>query len=147
MTPQEQATIEKLDRDLPLTKTIDNLKKGQEEIRKDIQDEREFNKSEFTKGAEKFKAIFTELKEAKLERKQLKEEVSEMKEDYKKGVKEIVDTINNKEISDLRGEIRDNKQKQKEVKMFWSGVAKSVLSGIVIAIVLYGLSKIGVVAP
>ena len=147
LTPQEQADAAKLDKDLPNTETIKRIYENQETMIKGLEDEREFNKSEFEKGSEKFREIFSELKDAKAERKELREEVSEMKEDYKKGVKEIVDTIQNKELSDLRDEVRDSKIKEKDFKIFWNGVAKTILSAVVIAIVLYALSKLGLVAP
>lgn len=147
LTPPEQGIVDKLDKDLPHTKVIKQLYENQETMIKGLQDEREFNKSEFAKGTEKFREIFSELKDAKAERKELREEVSEMKEDYKKGVKEIVDTIHNKELSDLRGEIRDSKQKEKDTKMFWNGVGKTVLSAVIIAIILFALSKIGIATP
>ena len=147
MTPQEQAVIDKLDVDLPQTKTMQKVFENQENMIKGFEDERKFNKSEFAKGSEKFKEVFVELKEAKKERKELKDEVNDMKEDYKKGVKEIVDTIRNQEINNLRDEVRNGKQKEKDTKVFWSGVAKTVLSAVVIAVVLFALSKIGIVTP
>ena len=76
LTLQEQQNIDKLDADLQHTKTIDNLKQGQEDIRQDISNERDFNKSEFAKGTEKFREIFDELKEVRSEVNDMKSQIA-----------------------------------------------------------------------
>jgi len=132
VTPQEQAIIDKLDIDLPLTKTIDNLKAGQEEIRKDIQDEREFNKSEFAKGTEKFKEIFGELKE-------VRNEVSEMRTQISDGFKGIKDEFT-KHITDTQNsEIKKLNKKLDRTSAMKDGILVSLISGITIAVLLYFL--------
>lgn len=108
LTPQEQSLIDDLDIKLPQTKTIDNLKQGQEEILKVIEDEREFNKSEFAKGTEKFKEISSELKEVRSEVNQMKTQISD-------GFNEMKSAIKNKENEELRAEIRSLKT-DKEIK-------------------------------
>jgi uncharacterized protein YpuA (DUF1002 family) len=143
VTPTQQ----QLEADLPHTPIIQSLTENLESITSMVEEDREFNKMEFERGTEKFKELGEGQREQAKGLREVKSEVSEMKEDYKKGVKEIVDTIHNKELSDLRVEIRDAKQKEKDNKMFWSGVGKTVLSAIVIAIVLFALSKIGLTAP
>ena len=130
LTPQEQAIIEKLDNDLPLTKTIDNLKQGQEEIRKDIQDEREYNKSEFAKGTEKFKEIFSELKEVRSEVKDMKSQISDgfrdMKDEFTKHIADSQDS----EISKLNKKL----DRWAAIK---DGVLVALISGVAVAVILY----------
>lgn len=132
MTPQEQAVIDKLDVDLPLTKTIDNLKQGQEEIRKDIQDEREFNKSEFAKGTEKFKEIFGELKEVRNEVKEMNTQVTDELKGIRSDITKHIMETDKSEMAKL------NKKLDRWASLK-DGILVTVLSGVAIAIILYFL--------
>ena len=134
LTPQEQVVIDKLDNDLKHTKTIDNLKQGQEQIIKDIKDDKEFNKSEFAKGTEKFKEIFSELKE-------VKSEVSDMKSQITNSIDGLKNQIAKKEITDLSDEVKalrtEKKEKAKNTdKIFYGAI------GTVISLVIYSLPDI-----
>jgi len=143
LTPDEQAQIEKLDSDLQHTKTIDSLKQGQEEIRNDIQSEREFNKSEFAKGTEKFKELFGELKEVRIEVGDMKTQISDgFKQQRDDLAKHLAETKDN-QITDLKASIekRDetDTKKRDRVNALKDGILVTLIGGILLATAIYFL--------
>lgn len=125
LTPQEQMEIDKLDKDLQHTPTVKGLKDGQEQIRKDIKDDKEFNKSKFAEGAEKFKELSNGLKE-------VRDEVSDMKSDITKSIADLTDQIAKKEMTDLTDEVKalrgDKKDQAKNVDKLLYGAIGTIIS-------------------
>lgn len=146
MTPQEQAVIEKLDVDLPQTKTIKKIYENQKIMIEGLNNEREFNKSEFEKGTEKFKDVFIELNHAKAERKHLREEMSEMKNQISDGFNHIKEAIKSKENEELKAEIRTlktDKDKKEERRFTLQNGLILMFATIVLTTVFTNIKHIG----
>ena len=134
LTPEEQAVVDKLDKDLPQTQTIKRIFENQETMIKGFNDEREFNKSEFAKGTEKFKEIFSELKE-------VRSEVYDMKSLLMDAFTDLKNQMAKKEITDLTDEVKalrtEKKEKAKNIdKLIYGAI------GTVISLFLYNLPDI-----
>ena len=134
LTPEEQAVVDKLDKDLPQTQTIKRIFENQETMIKGFNDEREFNKSEFAKGTEKFKEIFSELKE-------VRSEVNDMKSLLMDAFTDLKNQMAKKEITDLTDEVKalrtEKKEKAKNIdKLIYGAI------GTVISLFLYNLPDI-----
>lgn len=132
LTPQEQSVIDDLDKKLPQTKTIDNLKQCQEKILKVVEDERAFNKSEFAKGTEKFKEISSELRE-------VNREVSDMKSQISSGFKDLKQDFINHVNDSKDNEIKKLNKRLDRTSAIKDGVLSALVSGILLAVALYFL--------
>ena len=110
-TPEEQAEIDRLNKNLPYTPIIKHIFENQEFMIKGFEDERKFNQSEFEKGSEKFKEIFGELKE-------VRSEVSDMKSQIADGFKKNEDKLDNyiTEVKDKRYDEIAKKLEKREQK-------------------------------
>lgn len=136
MTPQQEV----LNNDLPhteefksLVEKVDNLKQGQSEIKVTLSQE--------VKSQVEFKQ-YCESKFSNIE-----SEIEDMKAEFKSGVNDIIKAVNDKELQSLKEEVRGTKEEKKLKKEFYMGIAKTILSGVVLAIVLYALSKYGITKP
>ena len=143
LNPEQQ----KFERDIDSSPTINILKEtitvlecGQKDIKKTLfeheENEKEFEsyvKDEFKKGSDKF---------IKLEGR-----IDGLEGEMKTGFDNMLSAINNKEMEKLREEVRDKRSSAKESKKFWLGVGQTVLAATIIALILFGLSKIGITAP
>ena len=141
LTPPEQVIVDKLDKDLPHTATIKRIFENQEVMIKGFEDEREFNKSEFGKGTEKFREIFGELKEVKSEQKELRSEVSDMKSQIVESIDGLKNQIAKKELTDIVDEVKllrtEKKDKAKNTdKLIYGAI------GTAISLILYNLPSI-----
>ena len=110
MTPQEQAFNTQIKNDPAFTEVEDEvseLRKGQQEIKatlkKEVESQQEFEgyvRDEFEKGTAKFSKVESRM--------------NEIEDNMQKGLKTVIDTINNKELASLREEIRNTKQAEKD---------------------------------
>ena len=126
-----------LEQDLQVVPTIKTLKDGQEEMLKELRNDKNFNEKEFAKGTEKFKELSSELKE-------VRSEVSDMKTQISDGFKEMKDAITENEISKLKKELdKRDQEKQTQDNKSWD-MAKIALTAIFAVISTALLFKFGV---
>ena len=143
LTPEEQAEADRLDIALPNTQTIKKIFNNQEDMIKGFEDDRAFNKSEFAKGAEKFKEISSELKEVTVKvdnmEAQIENGFKRQREDLAKHLSETKDN----QITDLKNAVEkrdsEDKSKRNRVNAIKDGILISLIGGILLAATLYFL--------
>ena len=134
LTPSQIAQNAELEK-LPV---ITDLRQGQDEMRESIDDlskvittEQESNRKEFAKGTEKFKEIQGEIAE-------VREDMSTLRSEMKKGF----DSIGN-QIGNLKTELKDDELKKLTDELGSKKAFKnSIMSGVIIAIATIILTAI-----
>ena len=121
LTPQQI----QLDKDLQVVPTIKSLKNGQEQIIKELEDDREFNETEFAKGTKKFKELSTALNE-------VRSEVSDMKVQISDGFREQKRAFEKHILDGKEDEIRKLNKRLDARDQIKNGVIITLVGGIIL---------------